>query len=226
MGFALLYRDSAGERERGAAVLTQVREMILAKRFYGSELPIVEAWIAREMSATGDRDGALPMIRKAVDTLFDTGQWGYLSATAGVLVDTLLARGEKGDIGEADRVIQRLAIGPGEAPLYREVWLLRLRALVARARGEEIRYRELAQRYRELATSLGFEGHMAMAEAMTVTAGEKAKRRNHSLVGCACCAGHGRRNTAGENSPDHPLGRLCGAGRRRANRGGLARKDG
>jgi len=95
MGFALLYRDSAAERERGAAVLAQVREMILAKRFYASELPIVEAWIAREMSATGDRDGALPMIRKAVNTLFDTGQWGYLSATAGVLVDTLLARGEK-----------------------------------------------------------------------------------------------------------------------------------
>ena len=69
MGFALLYRDSAAERERGAAVLAQVREMILAKRFYASELPIVEAWIAREMYATGDRDGALPMIRKAVDTL-------------------------------------------------------------------------------------------------------------------------------------------------------------
>jgi predicted unusual protein kinase regulating ubiquinone biosynthesis (AarF/ABC1/UbiB family)/class 3 adenylate cyclase len=173
MGFALLYRDSAAERERGAGVLAQVREMILAKRFYASELPIVEAWIAREMFVTGDRDGALPMIRKAVETLFDTGQWGYLSATAGVLVDTLLARGKKGDIGEADRVIQRLAIGPGEAPLYREVWLLRLRALVARARGEEIRYRELAQRYRVLATSLGFEGHMAMAEAMTATAREK-----------------------------------------------------
>ena len=97
----------------------------------------MEAWIAREMFVTGDPDGALPMIRKAVETLFDTGQWAYRSATAGVLVDTLLARGEKGDIGEADRVIQRLAIGPGEAPLYREVWLLRLRALVARARGEE-----------------------------------------------------------------------------------------
>ncbi len=135
--------------------------------------------------------GALPMIRKAVDTLFDTGQWGYLSATAGVLVDTLLARGEKGDIDEADRVIQRLAIGPDEAPLYREVWLLRLRALVARARGEEIRYRELAQRYRDLATSLGFEGHMAMAEAMTATAARKDKRRNRSLVGNVCCAGHG-----------------------------------
>jgi len=174
MGLALLCRDSAAERERGAAVLAQVREMILAKRFYASELPVVEAWLAREMAATGDRDRALPMIRNAVNTLFDTGQWGYLSATAGVLVDTLLARGEEGDIDEADRVIQRLATGPDEGLLYREVWLSRSRALVARARGQEIRYGELARRYRDLATSLGYEGHMAMAEAMSPSGGEKS----------------------------------------------------
>jgi hypothetical protein len=74
---------------------------------------------------------------------------------------------------KADRVIQRLATGPDEALMYREVWLLRMRALVARARGEEIRFSELAQRYRVLATSLGFEGHMAMVAAMTPAAGEK-----------------------------------------------------
>jgi hypothetical protein len=135
MGIALLYRDSAAERKRGAAVLAQLREMILAKRFYASELPVVETLLAREMAATGDRDRALPMIRNAVDTLTENGQWGYLSATTGVLVDTLLARGEEGDIDQADRVIQRLATGPDEGPLYREVWLLRSRALVARARG-------------------------------------------------------------------------------------------
>ena len=172
---SLCYAETRlAERERGAAVLAQVREMILAKRFYASELPVVEAWLAREMAATGDRDRALPMIRNAVNTLFDTGQWGYLSATAGVLVDTLLARGKEGDIDEADRVIQRLATGPDEGLLYREVWLSRSRALVARARGQEIRYDELARRYRDLATSLGYEGHMAMAEAMSPSGAEKS----------------------------------------------------
>src|SRR5262245_52568480 len=38
MGLALMWRDSAAEREHGTAVLTQVREMILAKRFYASEV--------------------------------------------------------------------------------------------------------------------------------------------------------------------------------------------
>jgi hypothetical protein len=50
--------------------------------------------------------------------------------------------------------------------VIREVWLLRLRALLARANGDDPTYREYRDRYRALATELGFEGHMAMAEAM------------------------------------------------------------
>jgi hypothetical protein len=44
--------------------------------------------------------------------------------------------------------------------------LLRLRALLAGARGEDDAYRDLVIRYREMAKSLGFEGHIAWAEAM------------------------------------------------------------
>ena len=48
----------------------------------------------------------------------------------------------------------------------REITLLRLRALLARARGDDVAYRDYRDRYRAMATSLGFEGHMAWAEAM------------------------------------------------------------
>jgi hypothetical protein len=48
----------------------------------------------------------------------------------------------------------------------REIWLLRLRALLSRARGDGLAYRDLASRYRAMAESLGFEGHIAMAKAM------------------------------------------------------------
>jgi adenylate cyclase len=44
--------------------------------------------------------------------------------------------------------------------------LLRLRTMLARAHGNEAGYRDLRDRYRALATSLGFEGHMQWAEAM------------------------------------------------------------
>jgi adenylate cyclase len=41
-----------------------------------------------------------------------------------------------------------------------------LRALLAWARGDEAGYRDFNDRYRAIATSLGFEGHMKWAEAM------------------------------------------------------------
>ena len=45
--------------------------------------------------------------------------------------------------------------------------LLRMRALLARAHGDDIVYRDYRDRYRDMAKTLGFEGHIAWAEAMT-----------------------------------------------------------
>jgi hypothetical protein len=47
-----------------------------------------------------------------------------------------------------------------------EITLLRLRALLSMACGDDIAYRDLTDRYRAMAESLGFEGHIAMARAM------------------------------------------------------------
>jgi hypothetical protein len=41
-----------------------------------------------------------------------------------------------------------------------------MRALLARTHGDEGGYREFRTRYGDMTTSLGVEGHMAMAEAM------------------------------------------------------------
>jgi hypothetical protein len=56
-------------------------------------------------------------------------------------------------------VIARLEVAPAEGSVIRNVWLLRLRALLARARGDEAGYRDYRDRYRAMATSLGFETH-------------------------------------------------------------------
>lgn len=40
------------------------------------------------------------------------------------------------------------------------IWLLRLRALLARARDDATGYRDYRDRYSAMATSLGFEGHI------------------------------------------------------------------
>ena len=104
----------------------------------------------------------------AVDHMAREGQllsWG-MPAT-GVLVETLLERRAEGDVAEAEAAIERLAAAPGDDGLaMREIWLLRLSALLARARGDDVAYRDLVRRYRAMAESLGFEGHMAWAAAM------------------------------------------------------------
>ena len=56
--------------------------------------------------------------------------------------------------------------GPNDDSAIREITLLRLRALLARARGDDDAYRDLVDRYRAMAESLGFEGHIAWAKAM------------------------------------------------------------
>jgi hypothetical protein len=64
-------------------------------------------------------------------------------------------------------VIERLATPPADDGLVvRGNLLLRLRALLARARGDEKGYRYYRDRYRAKAESLGFEGHIAWAAAM------------------------------------------------------------
>ena len=108
-------------------------------------------------------------MRTAVDHLFREGRlllWG-IPAT-GVLVVTLLERGTDGDVAQAEAAIQRLAAAPADEGLViRDIWLLRLRALLARAHGDATAYADFLDRYRDMARTLGFEEHIAWAEAMT-----------------------------------------------------------
>ena len=53
-----------------------------------------------------------------------------------------------------------------EGLVIRDVWLLRLRALLARAQGDAAAHTHFRDRYRDMAKTLGFEGHIAWAEAM------------------------------------------------------------
>ena len=78
-------------------------------------VPIVNVYLARERARRGDRDGAIPVIRAAVDHLFREGRlllWGV--PATGVLVETLLDRGADGDVAEAEAAIERLAAAPAD----------------------------------------------------------------------------------------------------------------
>ena len=168
LGVALVHRHTAAERDRGQTLLAEVRDVFARDAHNLGDLPLVEVYVARERARRGDRDEAIQLMRASTDRLVREGQllaWGV--PATGVLAETLLDRGADGDVAEAEAAIERLAAAPAdEARVIRDIWLLRLRALLARAHGDAAAYAELRDRYRDMATSLGFEGHMKWAEEM------------------------------------------------------------
>jgi hypothetical protein len=168
MGVALLHRDSVADQEIGLEQLGQVRELCLQERFYSVHLPVVEMYFARDTARRGHRDIAIPLMRDALDALFANDQLSWAISATNTLVEVLLARHADRDVAEASVAIDRLAAAQADDGLVvRDIMLLRLRALVAHARGDQGAYRELLDRYRAMATSLGFEGHMAWAKVMS-----------------------------------------------------------
>jgi adenylate cyclase len=132
------------------------------------QIPTIDTYLAQDKADSGDLDGAIDLSRWVLDELFESGSYIYCGFPTSVLVETLLARGADGDLKQAQAAADRLAqvpIEPGFVP--NELPLLRLRALLARAHGNEADYRDYADRYREMARATGFEGHMEIAEAMT-----------------------------------------------------------
>jgi hypothetical protein len=168
LGVALVHRHNDAERDRGQQLLSEVSEVWTRREDHLSDLPIVEVYVARERARCGDRDAAIPLVRAVVDHLFRDGHlpaWG--APATGVLVETLLERGGERDVAEAEAAIERLATAPADEGLVmRDIWLMRLHALLARARGDNVAYRDYRDRYRAMAESLGFEGHIAWAKAM------------------------------------------------------------
>jgi hypothetical protein len=169
VGLTLIHRDSPTDRERGLTVLTQLRDMCLHEHFSLCELPIIEAYIAWEQGRRGDLDGAIVAMRAAVDDLFRHGLFSWSSMATRVFVETLLARGGESDLQEAQTAIERLASAPfDDEVVLRNIWLLRLRAQLAGARGDEVAHRKLVKRYDAMARSIGWLGHMAMADSWIV----------------------------------------------------------
>ncbi|OBA75505.1 cyclase [Mycobacterium sp. 1554424.7] len=168
LGLALMHRHEPAERDRGQQLAVEVGEVFMNRGHNLCDLPSIQVYLARERARRGERDEAIPLMRATGDHVFRDGRlllWGI--PVTGVLVETLLDRGADGDVAEAEAAIERLAAAPADEGLVmRDIWLLRLRALLARTRGAEAAYRNGRDRYRDMAKTLGFQGHIAWAEVM------------------------------------------------------------
>jgi hypothetical protein len=168
LGLALVHRPTDAERDRGQKLLTELSEAFVRRVHNLCDLPIVNVYLTRERARRADRGEATPLMRATVDHLFREGQllgWGV--PATGVLVETLLDRGDDGNVSEAEAAIERLAAAPADEGLaIRDIWLLRLRALLAQAHDDATAYADFRDRCRDMARTLGYEGHIAWAEAM------------------------------------------------------------
>ena len=168
LGVALVHRETAAEYERGELLLDEVTELFQRQGHNLSELPIVNVYSARDRARRGDRDHAIVELRAVVEHLIREGQlltWG-IPATA-VLVETLLERSADGDVAEAAAAVKTVAEERRDEELpVRDIWLLRMRAMLARSNGHTDEYANLVDRYLEMAVALGFEAHIVWAESM------------------------------------------------------------
>ena len=168
LGLALVHRHTDGERDRGHRLLAEVADVLVRDQHNLSELRLVNVYLARELARRGDHDEAIALMSAALDHMVREGQmlsWG--TPATGVLVETLLDRGAEGDVAKAEAAVERLAVTPADDDLaIREIWLLRMRALIARARRDDVTYRNLVGEHRAMADSLGYEGHINWAATM------------------------------------------------------------
>jgi len=165
-GVTLVHLDLP-QHEVGFDLLAKARDMSLKERLSLSAVPVIDIETARERARTGDVDGAIKLSRTVIDDMLASGEMFSCGSATITLVESLLRRGTDADHQEAQAAIDRLAAIPTDPGfVMHELPLLRLRALAARAHGDDTAYRDYRDRYRAMATSLGFEGHMTWAAAM------------------------------------------------------------
>lgn len=162
----VLIHQGGRSLDEGRAHLLRVREEAVKGRFTWTTNPLADTGIAWVALQEGDCDAAVHSLLPVSEELTAPGSV-WAGWTTAVLVEALLQRGADGDLERAQRAIDRLAAVPTEPGFVLfEITNLRLATLLARARGDDAAYRARRDRYRALAHRLGFESHMAMAQAM------------------------------------------------------------
>jgi hypothetical protein len=165
-GLVLSRRATAAEREVALGLLRHGRDAV-ARHGNLAVATMADIRIAELTAQEGEVQGAIESARSVVDQLVENGGMLLRGAATAALVETLLRRGSDTDLQEAAAAIQLLAAVPTDPGfVLNDIALLRMRALLASANGDDTTYRDYRDRYRAMATSLGFEGHIAWAEAM------------------------------------------------------------
>jgi adenylate cyclase len=169
-GLVLVCLDGP-EREAGLDLFTQARDAAATAHFSLSALTIVDPEFALQKARTGDLDGAIDMVRAVVDGAYESGDMIWRGRATAVLVELLVRRGSDGDQHEAQAVLDRLVAVPTDPGfVLHELPVLRSRALLALARGDENSCHNFMERHRATAAAAGFEALVATADPAVIAA--------------------------------------------------------
>lgn len=159
-----LFHDDAIE------VLHRARSTIQKHQLSAMMLPPITADLALHTAGVAGPDGAIDELRE-LSSCGTAGQSPIFVGPPGeALVELLIARGSPGDLTEVHRILDRWeARRPGIATL--DLWWWRSQALLARAEGDSVRFREVAGRYLEHCENLHARGRLATARHLVDSLG-------------------------------------------------------
>jgi adenylate cyclase len=164
MTYALALIHHGADPKRGYDGLRSLRETCIKERFALNVVPLFDTYLALELAQQGEKDMAIQQWRAIAEEMHCAGRLSNIDLPFVFMAEQMLSRGE---YDEAASEIERLeSVAADREWDSREITALRLRVLLAQARGDESLYPRLRDQYREMANDLGFEGHMAWADTL------------------------------------------------------------
>ena len=161
-----LIHASPNSSEEGVALLVRAHDSL---SWLSSALRrMADVEIADFKARRGDLDVAIALAQATLDEQFETGEMITRGVATRVLVEALLRRGAPADVDSARAAVDRLAAVRTEPGfVLHELPVLRSRALLAHAEGDDEACRDFLAQYRRRALEFGFDGHLAEAARMT-----------------------------------------------------------
>ncbi|MGE2717611.1 ATP-binding protein [Mycolicibacterium litorale] len=155
-GLVLAHGD--GQGRDGVDLLMAARDTARGRGFTMNAVSLIDPALARCKALRGDLDGAIELARAAIAAMTRVGEVLSMGFATTALVVALLNRSGEGDREEAATAVDRLAAIPTDPGfVLHELPLLRLRALVADARGDTDGAAQYLARHRAMAAAANFD---------------------------------------------------------------------
>jgi adenylate cyclase len=162
--YAMALIHHGDDPSRGFDGMRVLRETCIKEKFALNLLPLMDIYLTLEVAQQGNVDGAVRRWDAIADEMARAGRLSNMDLPFVFIAEQLLTQRDCDGAGRAIDKLMTLAVDRQWGS--RQIAVLRLRALLAQARGDEAAYRDYRDRYRAMANELGFEGHMKWAAEM------------------------------------------------------------